>query len=164
VIAVATAPIPDLVDSAIVRKAGVSEAVRRASGGKTATTASARATEAPHTIRNGAANPSTSAVTPPSAGPAIEPTLVAASATPIDSPRFPGGARSDTTASAAIQLAAEPSPWTARPAISTSSDSVTAIRPEPAPVSSRPPTSSHRLPTMSAARPRGSENSITGTA
>src|SRR4029453_14565261 len=104
----APAPPPDPAARPIVCHAGVSEGSRRVSRGNTATTPAARPTDTPHTIRNGAAYPKTSAVTPPSAGPAIEPALVAANATPSASPRFPGGARSETTASAAIQLAAEP--------------------------------------------------------
>ena len=81
---------------------------------------------------------SRSAVTPPSAGPAIEPAPVAARANPIASPRLPGGARSETSASAAIQLAADPTPWIARPSIRRASDSEAAITAEPAAASSNP--------------------------
>jgi hypothetical protein len=124
------------------------------------TTASAH----PQAIRNGASYERTSAVTPPSAGPAIEPIPVAASAAPSDSPRRPGGAVSETRASAEIQLAAEPTPWIVRAAINSSSEWETAIRRDPAAISSSPAISNALRPKRSAARPSGSESSAIGTA
>ncbi len=103
-------------------------------------------------------------MTPPSAGPTIEPIPVAASAAPSAWPRLPGGAVSDTRARAEIQLAAEPRPWTARAAMSAPTEWVSGTRTDPAATSRRPATSSLRRPRASAARPSGSENSAIGTA
>ena len=109
-IAAAQAPSPDRVARMIAGSAGMAEAVRGASRGRAASAANSSASARPQKIRNGASNESRSAVTPPSAGPAIEPALVAPRATPSASPRRPGGAVSDTSARAEIQLAAEPTP------------------------------------------------------
>ena len=159
----ATAPVPDPTERLIVGQAGVRGAVRR-SGGSKNVAATAMAMEIPPTIRKGAANESRSAVTPPSAGPAIEPALVAPRATPIASPLRPGRARSETRASAAIQLAADPTPWMTRPSISGQMDSDAAITPEPAAASTSPAISRPLRPTESARRPSGSERRTIGTA
>ena len=94
----------------------------------------------------------------------MEPTLVAPSANPRAWPRWPGGALSDTSASAEIQLAAEPTPWISRAAISSSSECEAAITADPAATSSRPATRSPLRPKRSAARPSGSDSSATGIA
>src|SRR5215208_4629114 len=106
----AQAPTPERVARMIAGSAGATGAVRGASRGNTATAANISPSASPQKIRNGASNENTSAVTPPSAGPAIEPAPVAPRATPNASPRRPGGAVSDTSARAEIQLAADPTP------------------------------------------------------
>src|SRR3954464_15342626 len=109
-IAAAQAPIPDRVARMIVDNAGTAEATRGGSRGSTASAANSSASASPQKIRNGAPNEGRLAVTPPSAGAADRPALVAPRATPSASPRRPGGAVSDTSARAEIQLAAEPTP------------------------------------------------------
>jgi hypothetical protein len=105
-----------------------------------------------------------SAITPPRAGPAIEPAPVAPRAVPRASPRFPGRAVSETNARAEIQLAAEPMPWIARAANRTPIEFDAAMRTDPAATSNRPPANSGRLPIESAARPSGSDRRAIGTA
>jgi hypothetical protein len=70
----------------------MAEAVRGSSRGRAASAANRSASARPQKIRNGASNESRSAVTPPRAGPAIDPALVAPRATPSASPRRSGGA------------------------------------------------------------------------
>ena len=122
----------------ITDNAGTAGRERGTSAGRSTSAATSSARARPQAIRNGASNDSVSAATPPSAGPAIEPTPVAPRATPSAWPRFSGAAVSETSASAEIQLAADPTPCTARAAISTASESDAAIRPEPAAISSQP--------------------------
>ena len=162
--AAAQAPAPVRHARRIVASAGVVDRGRGASRGSTIRAATRRTIANPQAIRNGASNESRSAVTPPSAGPRIEPIPVAASAAPRAWPRRPAGAVSETRASAEIQLAADPRPWTARAAINAPTELVTATSTEPAATNTRPPTSSLRRPKVSAARPSGSENSAIGTA
>ena len=164
IIAAAQAPAPERQALGSSANAGVVERGRAASRGSTISAATSRASAQPAAIRNGASNESRSAVTPPSAGPTMEPMPVAASAFPRAWPRPPGGAESETRARAEIQLAAEPRPWTPRAAIRAPTEWVTATSTDPAATSARPATSSLRRPTASAARPRGSEKSAIGTA
>src|SRR5215216_453656 len=163
-IADAHRPMDALSTCRIVASAGNAIEDLFGSRGSSTSAATDSPTAAPQQIRNGASKETTSAATPPSAGPAIEPTPVAPMATPSASPRLPGGAVSETSASAAIQLAADPTPWTARAATSNASESEAAMRPDPAPTTMRPTASRSLRPRRSAMRPSGSDSTAIGTA
>jgi hypothetical protein len=82
----------------------------------------------------------------------------------LPKPRLPGGAVSETSGRAEIQLAADPIPWTARATSRTTIDSDTAISTDPTATNNSPTANSGRLPTESTARPSGSESRAIGTA
>jgi hypothetical protein len=90
-IAAAQAPIPERIARMITAVAGTVDAARGVSLGRMINAATSRAIASPQKIRNGASNEIRSAVTPPSAGPAIEPTPVARGRAPVPPRACPAG-------------------------------------------------------------------------
>jgi hypothetical protein len=100
---------------------------------------------------------------PPTSGPSTVPIPPQAVHAPMALPRSAGGNAETITASAAGVSAAPATPWSARPAISTSIEGATAQITEVAPNATTPDRKTRRSPKMSPSEPpmRRSDPSVT---